>query len=162
MLFLSLLVETGQRPGAGLTQADKTIIQLNFYLEILKGRNLGFKRRQKPPLPPPLNATLDTQTYTHTHTRDNYSNRRCAHAHRGLIIMTDEHDEIQHHFFLLTGGCDIPATPVIGQLTGFISSQVGAQVTYECPATSSSVVATCTENLVWDPASSVTHCGKFN
>ena len=37
MLLLSLLVETGQLPGAGLTQADKTCIQLNFYLEILKG-----------------------------------------------------------------------------------------------------------------------------
>ena len=37
MLLLSLFVETGQCPGAGLTQADKTCIQLNFYLEILKG-----------------------------------------------------------------------------------------------------------------------------
>ena len=36
MLLLSLLVETGQFPSAGLTQADKTCIQLNFYLEILK------------------------------------------------------------------------------------------------------------------------------
>ena len=35
MLLLSLLVETGQCPGTGLTQADKTCIQLNFYLEIL-------------------------------------------------------------------------------------------------------------------------------
>ena len=43
MLLLSLLVETGQLHGAGLTQADKTCIQLNFYLEILKGG-------QKPPL----------------------------------------------------------------------------------------------------------------
>ena len=50
---LSLLVETGQLPGAGLTQADKTCIQLNFYLEILKGGHLGFKGGQKPPLPPP-------------------------------------------------------------------------------------------------------------
>ena len=25
-------------------------------------------------------------TYTHTYTHDNYSNPRCAHAHRGLII----------------------------------------------------------------------------
>ena len=45
MLLLSLLVETGQLPGAGLTQADKTCIQLNFYLEILKGGHLGFKGR---------------------------------------------------------------------------------------------------------------------
>ena len=48
MLLLSLLVETGQLPGAGLTQADKTCIQLNFYLEILKGGHLGFKEGQKP------------------------------------------------------------------------------------------------------------------
>ena len=26
-----------------------------------------------------------THTYTHTYTHDNYSNPRCAHAHRGLI-----------------------------------------------------------------------------
>ena len=57
MLLLSLLVETGQLPGAGLTQEDKTCIQLNFYLEILKGGQLGFKGGQKPPLHP-LNATL--------------------------------------------------------------------------------------------------------
>ena len=25
-------------------------------------------------------------TYTHTYTHDNYSNPRCAHAHRGLMI----------------------------------------------------------------------------
>ena len=37
MLLLSLLVETGQLPGAGLTRADKTCIQLNFYLDILRG-----------------------------------------------------------------------------------------------------------------------------
>ena len=55
MLLLSLLVETGQHPGAGLTQADKTCIQLNFYFEILKG-HLGFKGGQKPP----VNATLHT------------------------------------------------------------------------------------------------------
>ena len=42
MLLLSLLVETGQLPGAGLTLADKTCIQLNFYLEILKGGHMGF------------------------------------------------------------------------------------------------------------------------
>ena len=43
MLLLSLLVETGQRSEAGLTQADNTCIQLNFYLEILEGGHLGFK-----------------------------------------------------------------------------------------------------------------------
>ena len=43
MLLLSLFVETGQCPGAGLTQADKTCIQLNFYLEILKGGEPGFQ-----------------------------------------------------------------------------------------------------------------------
>ena len=53
MRLLSLLVETGQRSDAGLTQADNTCIQLNFYLEILKGVHLGFKGGQKP-----LNATL--------------------------------------------------------------------------------------------------------
>ena len=37
MLLLSLLIETGQRPGTGLTQEEKTCMQLNFYLEILKG-----------------------------------------------------------------------------------------------------------------------------
>ena len=29
-----------------------------------------------------------THTDTHTYTHDNYSNPRCAHAHRGLIIYT--------------------------------------------------------------------------
>ena len=59
MLLLSLLVETGQLPGAGLTQADKTCIQLNFYLEILKG-HLGFKGGQKPPpaAPPKYNPGI--------------------------------------------------------------------------------------------------------
>ena len=28
-----------------------------------------------------------THTYTHTYTHDNYYNPRCAHAHRGLIIL---------------------------------------------------------------------------
>ena len=28
-----------------------------------------------------------TYTHTHTHTHDNYYNPRCAHAHRGLIII---------------------------------------------------------------------------
>ena len=28
-----------------------------------------------------------TYTHTHTYTHDNYSNPRCAHAHRGLIII---------------------------------------------------------------------------
>ena len=28
---------------------------------------------------------IHTHTYTHTYTHDNYSNPRCAHAHRGLI-----------------------------------------------------------------------------
>ena len=54
--FFYLLVETGQHLGAGLTQADKTCIQLNFYLEILKGGHLGFKAPLVPP--PPVNATL--------------------------------------------------------------------------------------------------------
>ena len=60
MLLLSLLVDTGQLPGTGLTQADKTCIQLNFYLDILKGEHLGFKvgGGKSPPAPPPLNATL--------------------------------------------------------------------------------------------------------
>ena len=49
MLLLSLLVGTGQLPGASLTHADKTCIQLNFYLEILKGGHLGFKGGQNPP-----------------------------------------------------------------------------------------------------------------
>ena len=43
MLLLSLLVETGQFPRAGLTQADKTFIQLHLYLEVLIGGHLGFK-----------------------------------------------------------------------------------------------------------------------
>ena len=43
MLLLSLLVETGQRPVTGLTQADKTCIEINFYLEILKGEIQPFK-----------------------------------------------------------------------------------------------------------------------
>ena len=55
MLLLSLLVETGQLSGTGLTQADKTCIQLNFYLEILKGGHLGFKGGggKSSPLTPP-------------------------------------------------------------------------------------------------------------
>ena len=28
-----------------------------------------------------------THTHTHTYTHDNYYNPRCAHAHRGLIII---------------------------------------------------------------------------
>ena len=28
-----------------------------------------------------------THIHTHTHTHDNYYNLRCAHAHRGLIIV---------------------------------------------------------------------------
>ena len=36
-MLLSLLVETSQRPGAGLTQADKICIQLNFYLGVASG-----------------------------------------------------------------------------------------------------------------------------
>ena len=30
---------------------------------------------------------IHTHTHTHTYTHDNYSNPRCAHAHRGLIIV---------------------------------------------------------------------------
>ena len=58
MLLLSLLVETGQLPGAGLTQADNTCIQLNFYLEILKGGNWVSRGGKSPP----LNATLVQHT----------------------------------------------------------------------------------------------------
>ena len=29
-----------------------------------------------------------THTHVHTYTHDNYYNPRCAHAHRGLIIMS--------------------------------------------------------------------------
>ena len=62
MLLIYLLVETGQRPGVGLTQAEKTCIQLNFYLEIIKGGHLGFKGGgAKAPLSP-LNATLKCMT----------------------------------------------------------------------------------------------------
>ena len=57
MLFLSLLLETGQLPGAGLTQADKKCTQLNFYLEILKGGTWVSRGGKSPPCPP-LNATL--------------------------------------------------------------------------------------------------------
>ena len=38
-------------------------------------------------------------TYTHTYTHDNYYNPRCAHAHRGLIIMLNiptTHDSHSH------------------------------------------------------------------
>ena len=52
MLLLSLLVETGQLPGAGLIQADKTCIQLNFYLEILKGGTWVSRGAKDPPAPP--------------------------------------------------------------------------------------------------------------
>ena len=30
----------------------------------------------------------NTHTYTHTYTHGNYNNPRCAHAHRGLIIVS--------------------------------------------------------------------------
>ena len=53
MLLLSLLVETGKLPGAGLTQADKTCIQLNFYLEILKGGTWVSRGGKSPPCLPP-------------------------------------------------------------------------------------------------------------
>ena len=53
MLLLSLLVETGQLPGAGLTQADKTCIQLNFYLEVLKGGTWVSREAKAPPAPLP-------------------------------------------------------------------------------------------------------------
>ena len=54
VLLLSLSVETGQLPGASLTQAYKTCIQLNFYLEILKGGHLGLG-------PPKCNPALYVQ-----------------------------------------------------------------------------------------------------
>ena len=57
MLLLSLLVETGKLPGTGLPQADKTCIQLNFYLEILKGAP-WFQGVAKASPASPLNATL--------------------------------------------------------------------------------------------------------
>ena len=44
-----------------------------------------------------------THTYTHTYTHDNYSNPRCAHAHRGLIIVT-EHGHEQFLCCLITIG----------------------------------------------------------
>ena len=56
MLLLSLLVKTDQLPGVGLTQADKTCIQLNFYLEIIKGGTWVSRGAKAPPAS--LNATL--------------------------------------------------------------------------------------------------------
>ena len=61
MLLLSLLVETGQLPGAGLTQADKTCIQLNFYLEILTWVSRGVK---SPPAPPKCNPDNTLTKYS--------------------------------------------------------------------------------------------------
>ena len=58
MLLLYLLVEIGQCPGTGLNQADKICIQLNFYLEILKGGTWVSKGGESPWPPPPLNATM--------------------------------------------------------------------------------------------------------
>ena len=65
MLLLSLLVETGQLPGTGLTQADKTCtytIKLLFgdsqgRAHGFQGRAHGFQGGAKAPLPP-INATL--------------------------------------------------------------------------------------------------------
>ena len=37
---------------------------------------------------------IHTHTYTHTYTHDNYYNPRCAHAHRGLIIIIESVDSI--------------------------------------------------------------------
>ena len=50
-----------------------------------------------------------THTYTHTYTHDNYYNPRCAHAHRGLIIMNinigndifDNRIKVQHIIILV-------------------------------------------------------------
>ena len=33
---------------------------------------------------------IHTYTHTHTYSQDNYYNPRCAHAHRGLIILKTE------------------------------------------------------------------------
>ena len=42
---------------------------------------------------------VHTYTHTYTHTHDNYSNPRCAHARRGLIIM-------KYVVFVLKESCD--------------------------------------------------------
>ena len=34
-----------------------------------------------------MSGHTHTHTHTHTYTHDNYDNPRCAHAHRGLIII---------------------------------------------------------------------------
>ena len=37
---------------------------------------------------------MSGHTYTHTHTQDNYSNPRCVHARRGLIMYLFFYDVI--------------------------------------------------------------------
>ena len=58
MLLLSLLVETGQHPGVGLTQADKTCT-IKILFGDSQGEAHGFQGGQKPPCPP-LDGTLIT------------------------------------------------------------------------------------------------------
>ena len=49
-------------------------VAVNTYVPIFRGLDARGGRKLR--------------TDTHTHTRDNYSNPRCAHARRGLIMYT--------------------------------------------------------------------------
>ena len=56
-----------------------------------------------------------THTHTHTYTHDNYYNPRCAHAHRGLII-------IQATIMTIYGRCKKKLVYKIIHRTSFQSS----------------------------------------
>ena len=49
-------------------------VVVNTYVPIFRGLDAHGGRK------------LRTDTHTHTHTRDNYSNPRCTHARRGLMM----------------------------------------------------------------------------
>ena len=61
MLLLSSLVETGQRPGAGLTQADKKITHVYNQTSIWRfsrGGTWVSRGDKRPPCPPKCNLGL--------------------------------------------------------------------------------------------------------
>ena len=60
MLLLSLLVETGQLPGTGLTQAEKNMYTIKLLFGDSQGGAPGFQGGEKaPPAPPPPKCNPD-------------------------------------------------------------------------------------------------------
>ena len=70
------------------------------------------------------------QTHTHTNTRDNYSNPRCAHARRGLIISVcaDAHAHLKCVIVLLPDSQPDPLR------SGQPASKPADQITTEHPS----------------------------